>query len=608
MKARERRLFELCLGMALLFIVGWLGGPGPGRAETGSEREPAAYEVVFSGLDAEPGLLRLLTRSSRAVAGTKRPPASLFLLQRRARDDLDHLRQALRSQGYFEASVVQEVEGSAPPFRLFFRVEPGRRYLLARPELEVTGGGEGLQTPSWEELGYRDGVGAESGLVLSMESALVRRVLVQGFPEAKVTSRQAVLDRKGGRLEVRYHLATGPQVRLGRVTLVGAEGVDPDFLQRRLPWSEGEWFHPDRLEELRKAMMGTDLFSTVRVKLAEVAGEDGAWPVTVTLTRRKERTWVASGGFSTDRGISLKGGWEHRNYFARGEWLRTELALARPSASLEVSFDKPDFHRRGQLLKMTGRLDRSEEEAYEREALEVGAAVSRMVPGVGELSVGANYALENVLELTLETWKRHGTLALPLGLKMDRSDDLLDPARGWRYASVLSPMVATLETAGNHLRWNHRGSLYHTLLKSPRLVLAGRGELGFTYGSDRDDIPVDHRFFAGGGGSLRGYGYQLASPLDAFNKPQGGRSLLTWSGEARLRVMESFGVVAFLDGGRAYASTFPDTSQEMLFGAGLGGRYITPIGPLRLDVAVPLRRRQDVDAPVQVYMSLGQAF
>jgi translocation and assembly module TamA len=150
-------------------------------------------------------------------------------------------------------------------------------------------------------------------------------------------------------------------------------------------------------------------------------------------------------------------------------------------------------------------------------------------------------------------------------------------------------------------------SHYVEVLAVPQVVLAGRTSVGSMVGESRADIPANLRFYAGGGGSVRGFGYQLAGQLNDDDDPIGGRSLLELSGEARVRVTESIGVVAFVDAGTVYSSTVPDFSETLRIGAGPGLRYFSPIGPLRLDVGFPLNPRNSDDT-WQLYISIGQAF
>jgi translocation and assembly module TamA len=195
---------------------------------------------------------------------------------------------------------------------------------------------------------------------------------------------------------------------------------------------------------------------------------------------------------------------------------------------------------------------------------------------------------------------------VPGKLDWDFSDDLLNPTRGGRLSLLAAPYVDTL---GPDRRFA-KARLTHTryLGLHDDVILALRGSVGGIGGADLDDIPADERFYAGGGGSVRGIPYQLAGPLDEDDDPTGGRSLLEVGAELRYRATESIGLVLFLDGGTVADSAVPDFSEELRWGAGPGLRYFTPIGPLRVDVGFPLNARQGVDDLFQLYLSIGQAF
>ena len=197
---------------------------------------------------------------------------------------------------------------------------------------------------------------------------------------------------------------------------------------------------------------------------------------------------------------------------------------------------------------------------------------------------------------------------MPVSFIWDNTDKVLDATRGFRVQIDGAPTTDTLNNNVNFTRLYGLYSHYFKVVNSPRTVLAGRLGLGSMIGTSVDNIPPDIRFYAGGGSSVRGIGFQLASPLDEEDDPIGGRSLFELSLEARLRVSKSIGVVAFLDGGIAFSSQYPDFDENPRLGSGLGLRYHTPIGPLRFDVGVPLNRRSGIDDKYQIYVSLGQAF
>jgi translocation and assembly module TamA len=139
------------------------------------------------------------------------------------------------------------------------------------------------------------------------------------------------------------------------------------------------------------------------------------------------------------------------------------------------------------------------------------------------------------------------------------------------------------------------------------MVIAARAKLGSIAGADTDSVPASERFYAGGGGSIRGYGYQQVGPVDSNGDPTGGRSLFEVGLETRFRVWGPIGLVTFVEAGDVYESVYPAPFQSVLVGAGFGLRYFTAVGPIRVDLAFPLDRRPG-DDPFQFYVSIGQAF
>ena len=150
--------------------------------------------------------------------------------------------------------------------------------------------------------------------------------------------------------------------------------------------------------------------------------------------------------------------------------------------------------------------------------------------------------------------------------------------------------------------------VYQPLDYARRYVLAGRARVGSTVGQPRRNVPANKRFYAGGGNSVRGYGYQKIGPLNDDDDPDGGRSLLELGAEFRAQVWGNFAVVPFVDGGTVYDNAYPDFSETFRWAAGIGLRYHTVIGPIRFDIAFPLNPRKGTDDPYQFYISIGQAF
>jgi translocation and assembly module TamA len=289
----------------------------------------------------------------------------------------------------------------------------------------------------------------------------------------------------------------------------------------------------------------------------------------------------------------------------RGERVSLDATASADFLGLESSFRKPGFLHPDRTLVAEAGAGVESPEAYTSRHLRTAVGLEQALSANLVAGGGVGFKVSRVDQQDEE--EGYGLVSLPLRLDWDRSDDLLDPRRGWRVALRLAPFTEVLEEHMTFVRARASLTHYLPLLKEPRLVLATRWVLGSMVGAERDEVPADERFYAGGGGSVRGLPFQSAGPLEG-DDPLGGRSLAEMSAELRMRLTDVLGLAAFVDGGRAFEESFPGSEGSMLWGAGLGVRYYTFLGPLRLDVAVPLDRREGVDDAFQLYVSIGQAF
>jgi len=260
-------------------------------------------------------------------------------------------------------------------------------------------------------------------------------------------------------------------------------------------------------------------------------------------------------------------------------------------------------------------LKNEDTDAYKSSSLTLSAGVERTIQPGMDVTLGLGFRFSDITDKSVSEDNDSGTdssenyslMYLPLKFSWDYSNDLFDPDSGGKILLQGAPFVdmrSDLRFAKLLGRYIH----YYKIMEQPRLVLAGRLVLGGITGADAYQIPADERFYAGGGGSIRGYGFQLASPLDKSGDPLGGNALLEFALETRIGFGNNMGAVVFLDGGAAYTETLFDQSNDLRYGAGLGFRYSSPIGPLRADIAMPVDRRDDVDDAFQLYLSIGHAF
>jgi translocation and assembly module TamA len=405
-------------------------------------------------------------------------------------------------------------------------------------------------------------------------------------------------------MSVAYTVDPGPEARFGALSIEGLHALDADYVERRVAWRPGEMYDERAVTQTRKALVDSGLFTVAQINRAAAPESNGSVPMTIALVERLPRSIGAGIDYSTSLGLGATAFWEHRNLFGHAESLRVTGEFAQSQLGLLTQFRRPDLGATDQDLLATAELADDTPVAYTSRRLRLISGLERRFGTSLTLGGTAGYEHGNVTahELT----QHYQLVELPLYARRDTTDSLLDPMVGTRVAFETTP-YHSVDGGGLNFVTSHLSGSAYQRLGDDRLVLSGYARVGSIVGARRDALPADKRLYAGGGGSLRGYGYQLVGPLDIGNKPLGGRSSLEFGAELRAKVTETIGIVPFVDAGNVYATTLPRPTARLFYSVGLGLRYYTPIGPVRLDLATPLSRRPS-DSPVQVYISLGQAF
>ena len=602
------------LAALAILLAGCAEGPeSDAAAQTEADHAPDSaappgvpYQVAIEGVE-DDALRELLEEVSETRRLIDRPPPSLTRLRRRAEDDRARLQRALRSEGYYDATIDIALDPEAEPVNVVFQVDPGPRYRLRDVAIEVAPPEADLPLPRLEQLGIAPGAPAVAQAILDAENALVEEARARGHALAEAGDRRAVVDHDADAMNLTLRLEAGPLVRFGEIEISGLDDVAPEFVERRLPWPPGELITSERLAEGQRALRDTELFSTIRTRLGETPDAAGRLPVTVVVNERKHRSIEVGVRYRTDEGPGGNVAWEHRNMFGRGERVRAELDVSAIAGSLTGTFRKPDVWLRDLALVTQAELAFENPDAYESQSATARVGLERRFREGMTLTGGVAFRAEQIEETSSGRQDEFGLVSLPVLFNWDRSDDRLDPTTGGRLWLENEPFV---DTFGNDLVFN-KSRLeymhYFQVLEEPRLVLAGRSAIGTLFGASRAEIPANLRFYAGGGGSVRGFAFQTAGELDGQDDPIGGRSLFEASGEVRVGVTETVGVVAFVDLGAAFTSSFPDFGDDLRIGAGPGIRYFSPVGPLRVDLGFPVNPRDSDDA-FQLYISIGQAF
>ncbi len=568
------------------------------------KKESIRGKVGFRGID-DADLVKEL-RQVAEFSAFERFPQTKFLFRRRARKYVPDLKSILSSHGYYGAQIdVQIQQDNRENLEVVYDIEPGPLYKVNDIEVRIKdippSARKSLTYPKPDELNLGKGDVAAANAIRSARAELKTLLRKQGFAFAETPQVEVSVDDKQSTVDVVLTASAGPLIRFGETVFEGLERVEEPFVRNKIPWQPGDLYDPEKVRRLRQRLVRTHLFSLVQVQ-RDTAEPRKRIPMRVELTESDPRTVSAGVGYTSDRGMGVRTSWEHRNLKGRGERLRFALDISQMFQEFETRYRKPWFLREEQSLLLDGALTREDTDAYESSSATVSAQIERSLSprltiATGPALTGTHLIEEDTDDFVLLSW--------PLRLEWDCRDDVLDPTEGWRLSAAYTPFK---EVASGDLLFHKSVVSAHSYIGiGSSLVFALRSRLGAIWGEEAGAVPANERFYAGGGGSVRGYPFQDIGPRRE-GEAIGGRSLAEVSAELRWRTTKNIGWALFLDGGNVYRGGITDIDGDLAWGTGLGFRYYTPVGPLRLDVGFPLSERDHVHDSFQIYLSLGQAF
>ena len=461
------------------------------------------------------------------------------------------------------------------------------------------------------QLGLEPGQPALAAQVLAAQGRLRDALRADGYPLAKVPMPIATLRTDENKLDVEFQPEVGPKADIGPISFSGLKHMNESFVRQRLLLHQGEQFSPKVIEAARQDLASIGVFSVVRAEPADALDPEGQLPIRFDLTERPLHAVDLNVAYSTDLGVNFSTAWHNRNLFGNAEQLNLTAAvqlggdaITKPGYQVGAQFIKPDFLARDQSLEADLNAVKQSLQAYDQTALQEKIALNRKLAPHWTASLGLSAEQESIVQ---EGETRHYNLiAIPASLRFDNTTSLLNPTSGVRAALSVTPTESLGATNSTFLIMQLAGSTYLDLLNDGRTVVALRGLVGQASGVDVFGLPPDQRFYAGGSATVRGYRYQTLGPQFPDRTPQGGTAISAGTIELRQRILGNYGFATFLDMGQVSSDGVPFTGGWHA-GAGVGFRYYTPIGPIRLDVAVPLNRLPGGDL-LALYIGIGQAF
>lgn len=537
--------------------------------------------------------------------------ANAAQIDRRAKEDAALLVSLLRGIGYYDVRVATSVERKNGTPQVVLTVTPGTLYTFSAVRLNGVAAAGGKADALARSFGVADGAAVNADKIASGEDALRLEVGRQGFPFATIGQSEIVVDHATQTATLDLKVEPGTERRFGHVVTEPNKLFDAHHIEQIARFKPGQRYDAQQLEDLHRALIQTGLVSVADVKPVEGKQPDVV-DVAVKVEPAPPHTISGQLGYGTGEGARAEVQWTHRNMFPPEGALTLQGVLGTQEQSGGVIFRRNNFEGRDRVLTAQLIGSNVKRTAYQATAVTLSGTLERQTniffQKAWTWSFGTELTATDERDVIVTTGQpRRQTYfiaALPLTLNYDGSDDLLNPTRGFRLGARVSPEASLRGSVFGYVRMQYDASAYKSV--SDRIVLAARVRFGTILGAPRDAIAPSRRFYAGGGGSVRGYGYQEIGPRDPNNDPIGGRSLTEFSVEGRIKAFGNFGVVPFFDAGNIYTSVMP-SFKNLQYGAGVGLRYYSNFGPIRIDVGTPINP-QPGDPRVAVYVSLGQAF
>lgn len=589
----------------LLFSAPWLTAVEFRASRIMELHDP--YDVVFEWTSPPKNhkhLVEIMKKVTDTYLSRKTPPATLALLKMRMKGDEKRLKDVMVSEGYYEATVRSETQVlSNKQIKATFTIDPDILYVYGPMVVHVnegaTGGVSSVSTPSRRTLELIQGEPALAEKVKAAQKTILKSVHAQGYVQAKYARIKFLAFHDLDQLGMYFDIISGPRMRYGTTQVHGLKQVHTNYVERRIPWTEGEYYDPDTVKDFRQKLISSGLFTEVVLLASNKTDQADVLDLTLNLAEDKTRMISLGLGYNTEKGPGVMASWGNKNMSGKGDRLSFMTLISDSETRGSLSYILPDTPMLDQELSARLVLGNDNPRAYASRysiaAMGLSQKLSTYVNAGSSAGLKADKVTKNKQTDNYLFWY------VPTFCKWDWRDNPADPAWGGVVNAMVTPFYEINENVvfvSEEINYAH----FYKLWKDPLVVIRGTVGIGSIQGANYQYIPADERFYAGGASSVRGYEYQMAGPLED-GEPTGGQSQFLCGLELQWRVWKQLGLVGFVDGGSVFPGEIPPGQDRLYWGYGTGVRYMTPIGAVGVDVGFPVDRR-DVDAAYQIYISI----
>jgi len=541
------------------------------------------------------------------------PPRSMAQARRRVGLANEKAGTVMRSLGYYGATITSRIDADDEPsnnklvtITPVLTIDAGAQFQFGSVDISYVSQEPDIAAEAFEIIGLQPGSPALAAKVVAAEVRIVSFLRAKGYPFAKAEMRKAVADHASATLNVTFKIESGDKTRFGKINQTGTAYLDKSWPEVIAPFEEGEIFDDRKLNQLAARVIGTGVFDGASASLSEDFSQntDGtiSRDVTLNVEQGAINTVQAEIGYSTSEGSGVDLTYERRNFIGYAQTLTIGSTVKTNEISLGVDYNIPFAWREDRELDMGASIAKEDTQAFTGERASLSTLMTQKFSRKFKASLGTGLEASQYEEDNAEV--RSYVVDGLLSAEYDSRSSLLNPQKGFHIEADLTPSYNFGDQAGGFANAELGVSNYRKI--SNRLTAAGRVKVGTIFGANQGSVPLNRRYYGGGGGSVRGFEYQSISPKDEDGERIGGRSLIEASAELRYRGSGKLGYVGFIDIGSVAESDYPDF-REIKYGLGAGVRYYTSFAPLRADIAFPLNK-DDGDADFQLYISIGQSF
>lgn len=509
----------------------------------------------------------------------KTPPWRLRSLLRESEREIVAAGQAL---GYYRLTFEHELTRTDDCWNMVIQLTPGEPVLVKEVRIVINGDGSEDRTfmRIQSDPGIAKGDRLNHGRYETLKNRFTSLAANRGYFDGRFEHSRVAVNVGENAAVVELVYDTGPRYRIGNIK-IEQDILNDSFVQRYIEFEEGDYYSSEELLELKSMFNASNFFSTATIApdLQHLEGE--SVPINISLEARKRFSYSVGAGVATDTGPRMLFGFEDRYISSRGHSLTADISVSEVTSKFEAAYNIPMTRPAHEQLRIYTGYDNTNTDVSKSDLYTIGTSYIRLEDNDWLYTYALNYEREDSVVGNEEEKRTHLIIPSISAFRTKAEGDPAYPRRGWSLLGRLSGSPDSLGSSVSFLQFHSRAKYIHSIGKG-RVLL--RAELGMTEVDELTSLPASVRFFAGGDASVRGYDYQSLGPKDNDGVVEGGNNLLITSVEYDYLIRPKWAVAAFYDQGNAGNNFDFDFAR----GVGLGIRWISPIGPVRVDVAKAL--------------------